>query len=396
MSDDDEYVPIMVTKQNAKILRSEAKKRVEALSDESILFDGDKENRFPRLNQSEFYLGSLLGQGGFCVVHEISAIKQIDSDGPCGKEARYPEEGEDRRFMRDKCIRNGDARYAIKKLGDEVKEDAYLYMKGVMDLATEAKFLAVVENPHIIRMRAVADCDPYEEGFFIVLDRLYDTLESRLPKWKASEKESKGLMSRIFCARRKSKLNQQVVRRLVVAHDLCCAMLHMHNLSVIYRDLKPENIGFDVRGDVKIFDLGLAKELHDEDKNPDNTYNLTGLTGSLRYMAPEVALHEPYNFTADVYSFGILLWQILSLLTPFDKFTIEMHSDFVVKKGGRPTIDKKWPISWGILLQMCWAQSLKERAGMDEVAEALRGEISVLRGDEDINLDQTRRTNKSM
>jgi serine/threonine protein kinase len=57
--------------------------------------------------------------------------------------------------------------------------------------------------------------------------------------------------------------------------------------SVIYRDLKPDNIGFDVRGDVKIFDLGLAKEIDPKMKLADGTYNLTADTGSLRYMAPE-------------------------------------------------------------------------------------------------------------
>jgi serine/threonine protein kinase len=57
--------------------------------------------------------------------------------------------------------------------------------------------------------------------------------------------------------------------------------------SIIYRDLKPDNIGFDVRGDVKIFDFGLAKEINPKKKLDDGTYNLTADTGSLRYMAPE-------------------------------------------------------------------------------------------------------------
>ena len=51
--------------------------------------------------------------------------------------------------------------------------------------------------------------------------------------------------------------------------------------------LQPDNIGFDVRGDVKIFDLGLAKELSCSKDNGDGTYQLTGDTGSPRYMAPE-------------------------------------------------------------------------------------------------------------
>jgi serine/threonine protein kinase len=61
---------------------------------------------------------------------------------------------------------------------------------------------------------------------------------------------------------------------------------------------------------VKLFDFGLAREIQPRDKvegsNPE-TFKLTGQTGSYRYMAPEVAKERPYNQTADVYSFSILL-----------------------------------------------------------------------------------------
>ena len=61
-------------------------------------------------------------------------------------------------------------------------------------------------------------------------------------------------------------------------------MTFLHQKNIIHRDLKPENIGFDVRDDVKIFDFGFAKEIYPEDKLPDGTYILTGMTGSIRYM----------------------------------------------------------------------------------------------------------------
>lgn len=84
--------------------------------------------------------------------------------------------------------------------------------------------------------------------------------------------------------------------------------------SIIYRDVKPDNIGFDVRGEIKVFDfdMGLAKELQDSERNKDGTYNLTGFTGSIRYMAPEVAKSQPYNLSADVYSYGMLLWHVFA------------------------------------------------------------------------------------
>ena len=65
---------------------------------------------------------------------------------------------------------------------------------------------------------------------------------------------------------------------------------------------------------MKLFDFGLAKELKDSDRNEDGLYKLTGTTGSFRYMAPEVSLGKPYNLTADVYSWSMIMWFILALV----------------------------------------------------------------------------------
>merc|ERR1712183_1116963 len=111
-------------------------------------------------------------------------------------------------------------------------------------------------------------------------------------------------------------------KKMTSAYDLSDALGYLHGRGIIYRDLKPTNIGFDVRDDVKLFDFGLAKELDPKTKLDGAVYNLSGNTGSLRYMAPEVAKEQPYNTSVDVYSFAILLWQICTLETPFNDFDI--------------------------------------------------------------------------
>jgi serine/threonine protein kinase len=71
----------------------------------------------------------------------------------------------------------------------------------------------------------------------------------------------------------------------------------------------------------------------------DDVYNLTGCTGSRRYMAPEVCFHDPYNEKADVYSFGMMLYQVASLVTPFDGYSSYDHEKEVLRGGFRPDID---------------------------------------------------------
>ena len=79
------------------------------------------------------------------------------------------------------------------------------------------------------------------------------------------------------------------------------------------------------------------KEIPRTGKLANDTYQLSGKTGSLRYMAPEVAKEQPYNETVDVYSLAILAWQIFEMDTPYKGYSIAMHNNLVIEKGGRHT-----------------------------------------------------------
>jgi serine/threonine protein kinase len=149
------------------------------------------------------------------------------------------------------------------------------------------------------------------------------------------------------------------------------------------RDLKPDNIGFDHRGEVKLFDFGLAKELDDSilAGSSSDFYELTGNTGSLRYMAPEVALKVPYNLSADVYSFGLLLWQICSLALPYDGMNRAEYFEYVVQGSDRPTLDPTWSTLIRVLLKRSWDPSPSRRPVMSAVRQGIKSEISALRHD---------------
>ena len=122
--------------------------------------------------------------------------------------------------------------------------------------------------------------------------------------------------------------------------------------------------------------------MDEAEKALDGRYLLTGNTGSLRYMAPEVALGEAYNLTVDTYSFGIILWQICSLTTPFAGYTEKMHAEKVVRLGQRPTPDPTWPLSWVELMQKCWNADAASRPEFDEIVESMEDRFYELDQDE--------------
>jgi len=235
----------------------------------------------------------------------------------------------------------------------------------------------------------MASTSPFDGKFFLVLDKLYDILSSRLKTWK---KKQPGKLARMTAGGKRA-VQEGWAERLTVSYDLSCALKYLHDNNIMYRDIKPDNIGFDVRGDVKIFDFGLAKEFFDDKRAPDGTFKLTGDTGSPRYMAPEVYLGQPYNEKCDTYSFSILVWQILKMELPFDGFTGSMMIKSVYKGGARPKPDTAWSKDLQELLRRGWDASVKNRSTIEDLSETLRDIVS-RETDEDVEdaIDASRKS----
>jgi serine/threonine protein kinase len=171
-------------------------------------------------------------------------------------------------------------RYVVKKVEPELyHQDRVTYLRGVIDLALETYYLASLSShPHILAIRGVSASGSFEAGYFIVLDRLEDVLSKRLTAWMHQDRATRGLTGAFTGGRRKVK--DLLTERILVSIDIVSAMEYLHSRNIIYRDLKPDNVGFDAEGSVKVFDFGLARQLHDDERGEDGLYHMTGFTGT--------------------------------------------------------------------------------------------------------------------
>lgn len=312
-----------------------------------------------KLDLNDMKVGNLVGQGGFNHVYEVSSF--IEESLVNHADETDPIDGKRTKFV-------------IKHLSPSVMRDQGTFRSAAIDLTLEAKLLSSISHKNIIRLHGVtkgcvasAFSSQDKAGYFLLLDRLECTLKERKNEWLEDEKRLKsGIKNVLKHSRADGQRSVNLSRRLNVAYQISCGMYYLHNQGIIYRDLKPENVGFDSGGRVKIFDFGLARRLPTGDDE-----NLTGLTGTPRYMAPEVHMHKKYGLSADVYSFGLVLWEICALKEPFGNFSLKQLQEKVVYGSTRPKLSSKWPSVVKSLMKQCWSASCSDRIEFGEVTDVL-------------------------
>eukprot|EP00249_Psilotum_nudum_P003099 c16427_g2_i3 orf=719-1702(+) len=155
---------------------------------------------------------------------------------------------------------------------------------------------------------------------------------------------------------------KQLDLRLAVgfALDIAQAMECLHKYGIIHRDLKPDNLLLTAdQKTVKLVDFGLARE-------ETLTEMMTAETGTYRWMAPElystVTLRhgdkKHYNHKVDVYSFSIVLWELLMNRLPFEGMSNLQAAYAAAFKGTRPSLSENvdLPDELVFIMQSCWAE----------------------------------------
>ncbi|RVX18646.1 Serine/threonine-protein kinase HT1 [Vitis vinifera] len=214
--------------------------------------------------------------------------------------------------------------------------------------------------------------------------------------------------------------------------DIACGMQYLHSQGILHRDLKSENLLLGEDMCVKVADFGISCL-------ETQCGSAKGFTGTYRWMAPEMIKEKHHTKKVDVYSFGIVLWELLTALIPFDNMTPEQAAFAVSQKlvfqgliklfvkavdsksrmyecppniwqrylfflangrpysgidvlklfmlsavqNARPPLDPACPMAFRHLISRCWSSSADKRPHFDEIVSILESYSESFKQDPD-------------
>ena len=185
-----------------------------------------------------------------------------------------------------------DRYVALKVLRSDLVDDEEFLTR----FRREARAVAALRHPNIVQ---VFDSDVEGEIYYIVLELLEgDTLKTRLNDYRVrGERMPLGEMVRILL-------------------DVLDGLAYAHGEGMVHRDIKPANILLTRRGEAVVTDFGIAQMVG------STRHTASGaMMGTLNYMAPEQGLQGQSDVRSDVYSLGIVFYEMLTQRVPFDADT---------------------------------------------------------------------------
>ncbi|KAL9419223.1 hypothetical protein AB3S75_037056 [Citrus x aurantiifolia] len=156
--------------------------------------------------------------------------------------------------------------------------------------------------------------------------------------------------------------------RLNMAYDVAKGMnyLHQRRPPIVHRDLKSPNLLVDSTYTVKVCDFGLSRS------KPNTYISSKTAAGTPEWMAPEVLREDPSNEKSDVFSFGVILWELITLQKPWRNSTPSQVISAVGFKGRRLEIPKNVNPMVAALIETCWAEEPEIRPSFPSIMETLQ------------------------
>jgi len=183
---------------------------------------------------------------------------------------------------------------------------------------------------------------------------------------------SSALYNRVFCSPG-GDCRPHMAHILLTAMDVAAAMRYLHMRGIIHGDLKAQNCLLksdpsDSRGFVcKVGDFGFSRKIGMD------THIETFTCGTVSHQPPELLRDGILTPAADVYSFGLLMWQMVMCRAPYANMNNQRILVSVVE-GRRPPLPENCPLGYNLLMTDCWQENYKERPGFEQILDRL-GEV---------------------
>ncbi|KAM4605296.1 uncharacterized protein ACJ7VT_017574 [Polymixia lowei] len=225
-----------------------------------------------------------------------------------------------------------------------ISQDKEVAVKKLLKIEKEAEILSVLSHKNIIQFYGAVLESP---NYGIV-----------------TEYASAGSLYEYLSSAQSEEMDMEQI--MTWAIQIAKGMHYLHAeapVKVIHRDLKSRNVVMTADKVLKICDFGASKFL-------SHTTHMT-VVGTFPWMAPEVIQSLPVSETCDTYSYGVVLWEMLTREVPFKGFEGLQVAWLVVEKQERLTVPTSCPASFAELMRKCWQADPKERPLFKQVLVTL-------------------------
>lgn len=245
------------------------------------------------------------------------------------------------------------AKISLHRLDRNTKEIKELRTR----ISREVNIISRLRHPCVLKFLGYSPIDFNQESKPIIITQYY----------------SNGTLENIISLQRQNLApnSWDDTKKLINIYGIASGVSYLHAHDILHRDLKPQNILEDENLFPKIADFGLAQVSHQ--KQDCTTYQPNNRTmGTTIYIAPEIWKKNAYSTAGDVYSFSLIVYEIMTKEVPFKGFDQDKIFDEILQNHARPRFKCMIPSSYRRLIERCWNDDPLERPTFDEILTELK------------------------